>query len=310
MPHLSIVIPAYDRERFIARAVDSCLNQDYADFEIVVVNDGSTDRTGEIVKAYSDPRIRLVGHVGNRGVGPARNTGVDASRGRWIVFLDSDDELLPGALSAIFRRSMEVGEDIQRLQFMGRTDDGRTSPDPPLSDECWDYEKYLGWMDSVQGRRGDSLPVIRRSTFDKVRFRSDRTLEGPYHLEFMKNFKAWAFPDVVARYHQDAENQLTKPDAGRSLESAVERASSGEILLREHGEALKAYAPNAFRNELAGQATLWFLAGRRARGIKYSFLSLALRPFSPRSWGTLLLGLIGPGPLARARVLRNRKPRQ
>lgn len=94
---ISVVIPLYNKEAIVARSVGSVLSQSFADFEVVVVDDGSTDRSAEIMRAIDDPRVRLVSQ-GNGGPSKARNTGVHEAKGEWIVFLDADDELLPDAL--------------------------------------------------------------------------------------------------------------------------------------------------------------------------------------------------------------------
>ena len=184
------------------------------------------------------------------------------------------------------------------MQFMGRIDTGELSPDPPLTSAHWDYVTYIKWMENGSGRRQDTMPVIRRETFKEIRFHDDRTLEGPYHLDFMKRFNAWTFPDVVALYHQDAANQLTKADTRRTIEAANDQAISGARLLSKHGEALKVNAPNIYRNHVSGLATLFFLSGNRAMGIKYSFSSLSRELLSVRSWTILLVGLVGAKPLA------------
>jgi glycosyltransferase involved in cell wall biosynthesis len=296
----------YNRERFIARAVSSCLKQDFRDFEIIVVDDGSTDGSVDVVKSLKDPRIELICHNFNRGVGPARNTGVDAATGEWVVFLDSDDELLPGSLSVIYKRSTEVDQNISRLQFMGRLDTGEVSPDPPLKNEFWDYVEYLTWMEVCNCRRQDTMPVVRRRTFKQVRFYDDRTLEGLYHLNFMKQFNARSLPDVVALYHQDAENQLTKPNMCRALQDAQNQALTGDLLLEKHGEALKQYAPRIYEKHISGLATLWFLSGNRMKGIKYSFSSLAHNWLSLRNWVILTTGLLGPKIIAWMKSFRSR----
>lgn len=94
---ISVIIPLYNKEQIIEKSLKSVLSQDYDDFEVVIVNDGSTDRSAEIVKRIDDSRIRLIEQE-NGGPSKARNTGVKNAKGDWIVFLDADDELLPGTL--------------------------------------------------------------------------------------------------------------------------------------------------------------------------------------------------------------------
>lgn len=94
---ISVIIPLYNKEQIIEKSLKSVLSQDYDDFEVVIVNDGSTDRSAEIVKRINDSRIRLIEQE-NGGPSKARNTGVKNAKGDWIVFLDADDEFLPGAL--------------------------------------------------------------------------------------------------------------------------------------------------------------------------------------------------------------------
>jgi glycosyltransferase involved in cell wall biosynthesis len=89
MPKVSVIIPVYNRAGFLREAIDSVLNQTWGDFEIIVVDDGSTDGTGEVAKSYGD-RIRYF-HKKNEGPSKARNHGASRGRGRYLGFLDSDD---------------------------------------------------------------------------------------------------------------------------------------------------------------------------------------------------------------------------
>lgn len=93
----SVIIPAYNAEKFITRSLNSVLNQTYKDFEIIVVNDGSTDKTKEVVGQINDERIKVI-NKNNEGVSVARNTGIKNSIGDYICFLDADDEFLPNHL--------------------------------------------------------------------------------------------------------------------------------------------------------------------------------------------------------------------
>ena len=83
-------MPAYNHERFVGAAVESVLDQTYADLELIVIDDGSTDRTGEIVQSYADPRIRYI-HQENQDAFNALNRGMSLSEGSYISIIHSDD---------------------------------------------------------------------------------------------------------------------------------------------------------------------------------------------------------------------------
>lgn len=97
-PLISVIIPTYNREKTIDRAVDSVLKQTYSNLEVIVVDDGSSDRTEEIVKGISDPRVRFYKLPQNGGAGHARNEGVKLAGGELIAFHDSDDVWRPEKL--------------------------------------------------------------------------------------------------------------------------------------------------------------------------------------------------------------------
>ncbi len=89
---VAVILPTHNRAHVLARAVESVLAQSFADFALIVVDDGSTDETSDLLHNYHDERLRIITHQHNRGVAAARNTGVIASKGaRWLAFIDSDD---------------------------------------------------------------------------------------------------------------------------------------------------------------------------------------------------------------------------
>ena len=102
MSFVSIIIPVYNTKDYLSRCIESVLNQSYFDFELLLVDDGSTDGSGEICDSYSkkDSRVRVF-HKENGGVSSARNYGLDQASGEWVYFVDSDDELLPGGLQVL-----------------------------------------------------------------------------------------------------------------------------------------------------------------------------------------------------------------
>ena len=97
-PIVSVIIPAYNRSSTIARSVESALAQTFHDLEVIVVDDGSSDTTRDVVQSIPDERLRLICHEMNLGAAAARNTGMKAATGRFIAWLDSDDEWQPDKL--------------------------------------------------------------------------------------------------------------------------------------------------------------------------------------------------------------------
>jgi glycosyltransferase involved in cell wall biosynthesis len=104
MPKVSVVIPTHNRAEFLPRAIDSVLKQSFQDFELVVVDDASTDATAQVRDKFHDIRIHWLRHDRPRGGAAARNTGIIHSRGEYVAFLDDDDEWYPDKLA----RQMEV----------------------------------------------------------------------------------------------------------------------------------------------------------------------------------------------------------
>ena len=93
-PYVSVILPTYNRAHTLLRSIESVLNQTYSNFELIIVDDGSTDNTTEVVKSFNDSRIIYIKKSKNAGPASARNTGINNSRGKYIAFQDSDDEWL------------------------------------------------------------------------------------------------------------------------------------------------------------------------------------------------------------------------
>jgi len=98
-PKVTVVIPVYNREKYIGDAIDSILAQTFTNFELIVIDDGSTDRTQRVVQSYHDPRIRMGCNETNEGIPRTRNTGIQLARGEYLAFLDSDDWAYPERLA-------------------------------------------------------------------------------------------------------------------------------------------------------------------------------------------------------------------
>ncbi len=98
---ISVIIPLYNKGNSISNTIQSVLRQSIKDFEILIVDDGSTDNSANVVSTFGDRRVKLI-KQDNGGPSKARNTGIDNAQGEWIIFLDADDELLPDAFNTFY----------------------------------------------------------------------------------------------------------------------------------------------------------------------------------------------------------------
>ena len=134
-PMVSIVVPIYNAEQYLRRCVDSILNQEYTDFELLLVNDGSTDASGDICEEYGDqdPRVIVI-QKENTGVSDSRNRALDRARGKYLQFLDSDDWITPDATRLFVRAAEEYGCDMVISDFY-RVVGERLSPKGDIEEE-------------------------------------------------------------------------------------------------------------------------------------------------------------------------------
>lgn len=123
---ISVIIPLYNKEPHIAKTLKSVLDQSFQDFEIIVVNDGSTDNGPAIVKSFPDPRIRIVSQS-NSGVAAARNKGIFEARGEFVAFLDADDLWMPAYLESLMNLATQFPDcDVFASSYLIREANGNS----------------------------------------------------------------------------------------------------------------------------------------------------------------------------------------
>ena len=210
----------------------------------------------------------LICHEENRGVCPARNTGIEKSRGEWVIFLDSDDELLPGSLEEIWREASACPDDIDQLGFLCQWDTGRILPEPVPQDQILDYVGYIKWSDTLI--LSDFVQCVRRQTFDTVMFSDSRAYEDSYYYDFTLSYKIKIKSILVVVKHTDSPNRITtvwgQEYTAKLLQGANDQLAAMEYILTRHGQALRQYGPRFFRIYSKSQVLSCFLAGRRWEG--------------------------------------------
>ena len=133
---VSVIIPAYNHERFVGAAIESVLNQTYQDFELIVINDGSTDRTGEVVQSYRDDRI-IYRHQENQDAYNTINRGLDMVSGGYVAILNSDDVYFPERLQRLVQEQQQSGDQCLFTDVVPISDDGVEFTDPEFGWNVW-----------------------------------------------------------------------------------------------------------------------------------------------------------------------------
>ena len=119
----SIIIPVYNVEKYLNACLLSVINQDFKDYEVILIDDGSKDSCGAICDEWKSDNIKVI-HQQNQGLDGARNSGLDAASGEWIIFLDSDDELCDGMLSTLYERIRKYSADMYCFNMVKMYEDG------------------------------------------------------------------------------------------------------------------------------------------------------------------------------------------
>ena len=137
MTAFSVIVPCWGTEPYLHRCIDSILRQSYQDFELILVDDGSPDACGSICDKYAlaDDRVKVF-HKKNAGVSMARNVGLDAAQGKYVLFVDSDDYLLPEALDTLWKTEQAHPADYLYFQHMEPDETGKASVQQEQNADC------------------------------------------------------------------------------------------------------------------------------------------------------------------------------
>jgi glycosyltransferase involved in cell wall biosynthesis len=287
--------------------------QSFTDFEVVVVDDASTDDTVAVLERMTDPRLHIVKHNANRGINPARFTGVANSRGEWLVVLDSDWELLPQSLQRLSELIHDLSADVRVLRSRLRWDDGRVTP-TFVPGGAVEYEERIRFVEAEGG--SDAGRCLHRSVFGRTPYFADRRggLEILYELNLSRNETFWYVSDVLGLQHTDAPNSTLRGADRRELiprllQNAPDALWFAETTLRDHGRALEQWGPRQYRTMLRTAALQAFLLGRRRTGLRYARRCARRRLLDPLLWSTVALGLVGPRALAYGNLAFRKLPR-
>jgi glycosyltransferase involved in cell wall biosynthesis len=284
VPFVSVIIPTYNRARLLGRAIQSILNQTYPNFEIIIVDDCSSDNTENVVRSLCDERIRYIRQEKNTGAVVARNRGIKAAIGEYVAFQDSDDEWLPEKLEKQMK-AFEIGPPDLGVVYTSywRIDRGRGVYWPP------------SYLKQTYGRIHDALlennfidtptAVVRKECFEKVGLFENLPRLQEWDL-WLRISKRYSFGHV----NEPLVNAYLQPDS-------ISRNMNASVIAREY--ILKKYfkeiskKPRLLRHHYFEIGTLHCLNGEIESGRSYFLKAIRINPFEPKILFSTLASALG-----------------
>lgn len=300
MPKVSVIIPTHNRAELLKSAIDSVLNQTYHDFEIIVIDDHSTDNTPAVVADFEDPRIKFLQNKGKNGPSISRNLGITHALGEYIAFLDDDDEWIPSKLEkqvAVLDTSKDniCGIYSNRLKIDQTT--GEIYSDDPGADTLkGNLLSQLMIKNPIQ----TSTLVLRKSCLDKVglfdenmRYMEDRDLwiRLAMHWEF-----EYIDEPLVSAYYYHGNSHLS-----RNLEGQTQ---GREILLKRYQHLLKKNKKR-WADLYVCLGAQYCQLGKMKQGRRNLVKGISIYPFKPIAFFHLFSSLLGAGNYRRIRNYYN-----
>lgn len=242
-PLVSMMIPVYKVEKFICRCIDSVIGQTYKNLEIILINDGSPDRCGEICDDYAkkDKRIRVI-HQKNQGVSAARNAGLEIATGQWLYFLDSDDYISSPAIEKMVSASENGNYDIVIGGYYIVTSDKKTvsrSENWKKTDDLTEIRRKILLNELPNFVCGK---LYKRELWKNVRFPLHQLVEDMYvngELFFTAE-SACVIPDPLYFYSRENENSLSR---GSDVSNFIKMKQGYFLAWKQQAEAAKKYMP-------------------------------------------------------------------
>lgn len=212
---ISVIMATYNRADTLQRAIDSVTQQSHDDWELIIVDDGSTDATPEVLEAVTDPRIRIYRHPHNRGMHAAKNTGLDHIRGEWFTTLDSDDEMMPEALEVMMECAERTGATAITCNCTNSAT-GQFSGVGPTAD---------GWLtpeQTAECRGGDFWGITRTCLLGELRF-DERVPnhQAPVWFKINRKARRYYLHRALAIVHTEGADRITKTSRTNGLPQKV-----------------------------------------------------------------------------------------
>ncbi|MDY2595272.1 MAG: glycosyltransferase [Oliverpabstia sp.] len=248
MAEVSIIVPVYQVEKYIRQCVDSILAQTFTDFELILVDDGSKDQSGQICDEYArmDTRVKVI-HKENGGAADTRNRGMDQAVGDYVMFVDSDDYIAPTMLECLYRNMLNENADIAACNYLYFFENDRqkdfainVKSEVLTGSEIFYYrknERNYGFWTVVWNK------LMKRETVGKIRFRSGKYYEDEFWANeiYQMDIKIVTIPECLYYYRQHENSTMRQKKIARSLDLIEAYQERIYIYLKEQKFSDQAY---------------------------------------------------------------------
>jgi len=276
----SIITPTYNRAHTLERTINSILKQNYQNFEMIIIDDGSTDKTSELMMQYKDnPQIKYINSSKNQGVNVARNIGFEhiANDVDWIALLDSDDEFFPDALDNM-KRVIEENNRYNYYRFAEIYKEGKKSCFAKSDNFVADYSSTIRGEDVY----GGWTATFHKSIIDNG-FKFNETVSGFESIdwfELSKKEKCLYSLRVVKLYQTDTSS-LTRPSK-KDWNFYQNCKNGNELLFKNHGEDMEKFGSKFLPSTLYELGKLHIIMGEKRKGLRYTLKAVKHDPFNLR----------------------------
>jgi glycosyltransferase involved in cell wall biosynthesis len=225
---VSIIVPIYQVEKYLAKCIESILNQSFREFELILVNDGSPDRCGEICEEYvkKDERIKVI-YKENGGLSSARNAGLNNAVGKYVGFVDSDDFIHTNMYELLYKKAIETSSDIVLCDYLRVEENisfGNQVCNSEIEIETQSYTNMEA-LEELFGKNNVKLVIAcnklyKRSLFSDLKFEEGRIHEDEFiaHKLLYKSFKVTYMPIKLYYYLQRDNSIIRSPFTLKQLD--------------------------------------------------------------------------------------------
>ncbi|NHM01628.1 glycosyltransferase family 2 protein [Flavobacterium difficile] len=216
MPFFSVIIPLYNKEKYIEKALKSILNQTFTDYEVLIINDCSTDKSAEIASTFLSEKVQLIHHEKNSGLAASRNTGIKKARANYVTFLDADDVWKPHFLEKIFQL-IETFSEARIFATNYEEIWNQTVKKPHNGNENLP-EHFTGYVDFFktnlkQGIYNHGSVCVHKEVYEKVGFYNENiqlSQDLDFNIRANYQYKLAYDNSVQMSYFMQTDNQLTR----------------------------------------------------------------------------------------------------